>query len=277
MKHKNLWMTSMLLVSFAGCAAKKVVTTETIIGTVPPEETPENEAPEKMEAPKALNWNYTDAGPATWSSIDADYVMCNKGLEQSPVDLKWSKPLASREISFFYIPGVFQIESYAQKLQLTFAKGNYAVIDGKKWKLVAMQLHTPAEHTFSKKKFPLEIDLIHYNEEQTRLGVIAVVFQVGKPNPGFETFLKHIPAKKPDRVLVEDNPLNPSLFLPLANTHYAYNGSMTTPPCTEGVAWTVLNTPVEISAEQLETIKKNLDPNSRPAQPWNHRKPINYK
>lgn len=276
----------MVVFSLAGCSSKKIVSTpsaenptnakfESLIAPVRQAQK-EAEQKEQNEPPRVLAWNYADIGPAQWGDSNPDFVMCSKGLEQSPVVLKWSKPMVSRSISFFYNPGVFQIESHPQQLQLTFAKGNYAMIDGKRWNLVGLQVHHPAEHQFSKKKFPLEIQLIHYDEEQSRLGIVAVLFKIGKPNVGIETILKHIPAIKPSKVFVDNDPLNPSLFLPLVNTHYAYNGSLTIPPCTEGVAWTVLNTPIEVSAEQLVQLQKAMVPNSRPVQPLNHRKSVNY-
>ncbi|HVJ65898.1 MAG TPA: carbonic anhydrase family protein [Bdellovibrionota bacterium] len=226
---------------------------------------------------KAMAWNYADAGPAKWAALNESFVLCGKGLEQSPVNLKWTKPMVGRKLAFFYEPGVFQIEAHSQKLQVTFAKGNHTMIDGQRWNLVAMQLHTLAEHSFSKKTFPLEVQLVHYDEAQTKLGIIAVVFREGKANPGLETLLKHLPKAVPGREFVENEPINPSLFLPLVTTHYAYQGSITYPPCTEGVSWTVLNTPVEASKEQIAVLKKLAGRgNARPAQPLNHRKPVNY-
>lgn len=270
----------------AACASKKEEPKMTITEPLTPKETAllapireaqvEAEEKEKNEPPRILPWNYADIGPTQWSKVNPDYVLCEKGLEQSPIALRWSKPMVGRKLEFFYNPGVYQVEVHPQKLQLTFGKGNYSLVDGKKWHLVALQAHTPGEHSFGKKKFPLEVHLIHYDEEQTRLGVMAVMFKVGKPHPGLEALLKNLPAEKPGRAFVESEPLNPSLFLPLVTTHYAYQGSLTFPPCTEGVAWTVLNTPLEVSAEQLVRLQKVLGPNARPAQPWNHRKPVNY-
>jgi carbonic anhydrase len=185
--------------------------------------------------------------------------------------------MVGRKISFMYAPGVFQVEAQTQKLQVTFGKGNHTMIDDQRWNLVAMQLHTPAEHSFSKKTFPLEVQLVHYDDAQSKLGIVAVVFREGKPNQGLETLLKHLPKAVPGREFVENEPLNPSLFLPLVTTHYAYSGSITYPPCTEGVSWTVLNTPVDASKEQIAALKKLVGGgNARPAQPLNHRKPVNY-
>jgi carbonic anhydrase len=268
-------ITILVLLFAVGCSSKpsKSESHKVTIGTMD-EAQPAQETASKDEPPKAIAWNYTSK--SNWADLSQDYVLCGKGLEQSPVDLRWSKPIASREIAFYFVPGVFQVESHPQKLQLTFAKGSHTMIDGKKWNLVAMQVHTPSEHSFSKKKFPLEVHLVHYDEEESRLGIVAVLFKAGRPNIGIETLLKHLPEKRPGRIYVEDYPLNPSLFLPLTTTHYSYQGSLTYPPCTEGVAWNVLNTPVEISEEQLGRLRKALDPNARTQQQLNHRRPMNY-
>lgn len=274
----------LMAIFLASCSTKKTVDSNKVAGDLKAAELKEQiklsqqeaEQKAKEETPKLLPWNYTELGPSEWSKLSEDYVLCEKGLEQSPVNLKWSKPLVARNLEFFYQPGVFQVEAHKQKLQVTFEKGNYATVDGQKWNLVALQVHTPGEHVFTRKKFPLELHLIHYNEEQTKLGMIAVMFKLGKPSVGVATLLKHLPKKVPAKVFVESEPLNPSLFLPLVTTHYAYQGSLTTPPCTEGVAWTVLNTPVEVSVDQLVELQKVLKDNARPVQPLNHRKPVNY-
>ncbi len=223
-----------------------------------------------------VHWSYEgERGPASWGKIDKQFEQCLQGREQSPIDLRWRKPSKGRSISFHYNESPAKIVDNGHTVQVNFSPGSKVDIDGKFYDLVNFHFHSKSEHTLSGKQFPLEIHFVHRND-QNHLAVVGVFFKEGVNNPWIEKLWKDIPKTKGVETPTVHAKFNPHELIPKSTTHYHYMGSLTTPPCSEGVNWNVMNTPIEISKEQIEAFQRLYPANNRPIQKLNSRKPANY-
>jgi carbonic anhydrase len=222
------------------------------------------------------HWTYSgEQGPDHWADLNPSFSTCRSGHEQSPVNLAWRKPSKGRSLRFYYNETPAKIIDNGHTVQVNFSPGSKVDIDGKVFDLVQFHFHTQSEHTLSGKHFPLELHFVHKND-QGQLAVVGVLFQLGKENPWIEKLWKEIPRTKEVETQLKHAAFTPANLLPEKTTHYHYMGSLTTPPCTEGVNWNVLNTPLEISAEQWSAFKKLYSENNRPVQELKSRKPANF-
>jgi len=221
------------------------------------------------------HWSYAgESGPGHWSKLNADFHACSDGHQQSPVDLKWTKAKGSRILDFHYNAAPVTVVDNGHTIQVNIAPGSYAVIDGKRYELAQFHFHALSEHTFSGKHFPLEAHFVH-KDKNGKLAVVGVMFQSGKHNEELSKIFSHIP-KTPETEKKIDIAFNPAVLMPKTKTHYQYSGSLTTPPCSEGVNWTVLNSPMEISSEQIGVFNNYYSSNYRPIQTLHERKPANF-
>jgi carbonic anhydrase len=156
-------------------------------------------------------------------------------------------------------------------VKVVTAGKSYIEVDGKRFYLLQFHFHAPSEHTVNGKHYPFEAHFVHA-DQKGNLAVVAVLFKVGKKNPTLERILQYTPTEvgKKNYLTVK---VNPALLLPQEKDYYYYSGSLTTPPCSEGVRWFVMKTPMEMSKEQLQKFEEIFGvPNNRPVQPLNARK-----
>lgn len=222
------------------------------------------------------HWSYDgEAGPEHWGELSHDYAACKTGKMQSPIDLKWSKTKGQGKITFDYHAAPLAVIDNGHTIQVNFKPGSSATIRGKKFDLVQMHFHTASEHTISGKSFPMELHFVHKNKAG-KLAVVGVMFREGSPNAMVDAIWKNLPGEKGKEVTVSSVMVQPADFLPTKKSYYHYQGSLTTPPCSEGVNWNVLNTPVEMSADQIQKFREMYANNARPVQQLFGRKPANY-
>ncbi len=235
-------------------------------------------ATEDTEHPKSelhQVWGYSGViGPDVWSKLDPTFKTCSTGKRQSPIDLKWTKPKKG-SIETDYKSGPISLKDTGHTLQVNFKGGNTVNIRGETYELVHADFHSGSEHTISGNSLPMEAHLTHRNAKG-QLAVLGVIIIEGKANPAIEALWSRWPSAKGKDVEFADAAFNPQSLLPDIKTHYNYVGSLTTPPCTEGVNWNVFNTPIEISKAQLLAFRKYYPDNSRPVQELNGRKVTNY-
>jgi carbonic anhydrase len=225
---------------------------------------------------KKAHWAYEgEEGPSAWGKLEG-FELCEHGKEQSPIDLRWKKPSNKRKIEFHYASDANgKILDNGHTIQVNLDAGNYALIEGKRFELVQFHFHSHSEHALSKKFFPLEMHFVHKDSEG-KLAVVGVLFEEGKENSEIKKLWSELPSEKEKEVQIQHAKLNLNALLPTQLTHYHYQGSLTTPPCTEGVSWNVLNTPIKVSKEQLQNFTHLYSNNFRPLQNVNERKPANY-
>jgi len=270
---KNLIVLALSLTFIVGCANLKMQDRTPAFS--PKETTAQKIAPEGNGA----HWSYHgEHGPSHWGDLKEDYAMCKKGTQQSPINLKFRNPASDRTLKFDYRSGPLRVIDNGHTVQVNVDPGNSVVINGEKYELLQFHFHETSEHTISGKHYPMELHFVHKNEKG-KLAVVGVMLNENKdgyPHPEIANIWKNIPRTQNKEEKIPSVEINPLRLIPQRLTHYHYQGSLTTPPCSEGVNWNVLNTPIEVSTTQLSQFRKYYTHTNRPVQPWYNRSPANH-
>ncbi len=220
----------------------------------------------------APHWSYEGhTAPKHWADLEEKFVGCKLGHEQSPIDIQ-TKAAVKADLSPIkpaYVASAAELVNNGHTIQINLADGGFAALPSGEYKLLQFHFHTPSEEKINGKNFPLVAHLVHKSAEGN-LAVIAVLFKQGKENAALKDIFAALPATEGKEAL--KTPFDASSILPASLGFYAFKGSLTTPPCSEGVAWHVLKQPVEMSADQIAAFKKIFKMNARPVQPLNGRK-----
>jgi carbonic anhydrase len=227
--------------------------------------------PRKAAAPTASTagagnaWSYEGAaGPSAWASLRPEYALCAQGQRQSPIDLRGGLPVELEPLRFGYQASRFGVLDTGRTLQVNVAAGNHVELGGRRYELKRIQFHRPAEHRVDGRSFEMGAHLMH-EDAQGRELVVAVLFDPGPALPAVQTLWGHVPLEPHEEVAARVS-IDPAQLLPVDRRYFTYMGSLTTPPCREGVQWAVLRTPVTLSAEQIEVFARLYPLNARPLQ-----------
>lgn len=221
-------------------------------------------------AGETVHWTYEgEGGPQHWGELSEEFVMCGMGKNQSPIDLVADADAELPELVFEYDqPGTLLEINTGHAIQENVNPGNYLLVRGERFELKQFHFHSPSEHRVNGEVFPMEVHLVHQNQDG-EYAVVGLLFEEGESNE----LLDRLPSFRAERG--EDpyaDPVDYNLLIPNRRDYFLYNGSLTTPPCTEGVAWAVIKQPILASAEQIQHYRKLLGfDNSRPVQPLNAR------
>ncbi len=227
-------------------------------------------------APAALaegppHWTYEGPeGPEFWGTLSQDYALCSTGKQQSPVNIPASAAVNPADLKFDYKPSQLNILNNGHTIQAMMDPGSTLTVDGVAYKLVQFHFHNPSEHEANGKLDAMELHLVHQNA-QGGLAVVGVWIEPGAENKALAPVFSNLPKQVQDAKPVPGATVNAADFLPATQTYYRYDGSLTTPPCTQGVKWLMMSTPVTASAEQLAAYKTIMYPTNRPVQPLNGR------
>lgn len=236
-------------------------------------------------------WGYQGAkGPAYWGSLSPDYQLCTTGKEQSPINITNAVKSRINTLQINYQPAPLKtiddgytilnlnghqtLVNIGHTLQLNFDQNEAketVKFNGDEYYLIQLHFHTPSETLINGQKFPMEIHFVNQSRDGKIL-VLAVFVETGNDNTALQTILEHLP--KAQNLLYAPHDVNVSLLklLPENKTYYSFTGSLTTPPCTQGLQWVVLEHPIMATAEQIFAIKKAVgENNARPIQPTNKR------
>jgi carbonic anhydrase len=221
----------------------------------------------------ASKWGYTGTlGPDNWGNLDPAYTECSTGKKQSPIDLVGATPSALPEINFDYKPSAINLENNGHSIEWGYNPGSSIDIGGTQYELIQLHFHAPSEHEVNGEHFPMELHVVHKTPEG-KVAVIGVLIKEGAENPAYAKLWSILPANKGETQSA-DADLNGVDLLP-ANpqqaSRYSYEGSLTTPPCTEGVQWNVFEQPIELSQAQIEQFTSIYSNNNRPVFPLNDR------
>jgi carbonic anhydrase len=209
-------------------------------------------------------WGYEGAtGPDKWGSLSHDYEACATGLQQSPIDIPSSAPVNASPIVIKYSPTVLNMINNGHTVQANVDPGSYIMLDGIRYDLLQFHLHDKSEHTFDGKNTDLEIHFVHKNA-QGQLAVIGILIKRGAENAAYANIFKNLPAKENDTKKVDGVSLDLGALLPADHANYRYNGSLTTPPCSEGVKWVVMKNMIEVSDAQAKSFEALFKMNNRP-------------
>ena len=216
-------------------------------------------------------WGYeAENGPDVWARLSPEYRLCSAGIHQSPIDIVNPTPAELPLITFNYQPTSLNIRNTGNTIEVVYTEGSWLEVDGTKYHLLQFHFHAPSEHTVTGNLYDMEMHLVHKSEDGM-LAVIGVFIKSGSVNTAFNTFWQHLPALSGESTQVDGVVLNAFDLLPHTKHTYRYNGSLTTPPCSEDVKWFVLTTPIEMSRSQIAAFKAILSGNNRPVQPLNGR------
>lgn len=220
------------------------------------------------------HWDYMGIdGPAHWGMLDAGYMVCEKGREQSPIDVKTSQdPEAPSSLVFHYQSSPVHVVNNGHTVQVNYKAGSTVLYNGQEYELRQFHFHDPSEHHIDGKTYPMEMHLVHQSPSGHLL-VIGVLVQIGEENRILDEAGKWVEQKLGHRVPIEGEDIRSGLvlnvkdLLPKDTSHfYSYHGSLTTPPCSEGVQWIILKEHIEVSEQQVQRFVRTIGTNARPIQ-----------
>lgn len=205
-------------------------------------------------------------GPSHWGELSPAWEACANGSEQSPVDLAHRRiPVrTAARLELFYGETEGEIFDNGHTIEVETEGDNTLTLDGEEFKLVQFHFHTPSEHVVDGRGYDMELHLVHRSDEG-RLAVLGVLLRRGASSGALAPIFAQLPSEVgPHTPLAE--PFDPREFLPERLRHFRYAGSLTTPPCSEGVRWMVLSEPMTISDEDMARFNDIVRFNARPAQ-----------
>ena len=219
----------------------------------------------------APHWVYKGhhGDPAHWAELDPAFEACAKGQTQSPIDIRKAVKTDLPALTFAYTSAVPTLVNNGHTIQVNLSPGQSLKIGDQAYELLQFHFHTPSEETVAGKHAAMVAHFVHRNAAG-ELGVVGVLLAQGKKNAAFEGIFAHLP-RPGEKITVDDLTLDLAALLPADKHYYAYEGSLTTPPCSQGVNWMVLKTPVQIGADQIKAFRRLFNANARPIQPLNGR------
>jgi carbonic anhydrase len=225
-----------------------------------------------QEVKHEIHWAYQGEGaPANWGKLKPEFALCGTGMSQSPIDLSKTYKTKLDAIGFAYKETPLKIVNNGHAVQVNYEPGSSVMIDGQKYELLQFHFHAPSEHTVKDAFYDMEMHLVHKSDKDD-LAVVGVFLKKGNPNKIIQALWDNLPTEIDKENVVEGLSVNASGLLPKDTKYYHYYGSLTTPPCTEGVNWSMLTTPIEVSEEQIQKFKTLMGfDNNRPVLPLNKR------
>ena len=217
------------------------------------------------EAGHATHWSYEgSAGPEGWGQMKPEFAKCSSGSRQSPIDIRDGIKVSLDAVQFDYKPSAFRVVDNGHTVQVNVGAGNSIEVMGRRYELLQFHFHRPSEERVNGKQFDMVVHLVHKDLEG-RLAVVAVLLERGSALPIVQSVWNNLPLEKGDEVAAK-LPLDMSALLPGERSYFTYMGSLTTPPCSEGVLWMVMKNPVQVSAEQIGIFGRLYPMNARPIQ-----------
>jgi carbonic anhydrase len=217
------------------------------------------------------HWGYEGhSGPEHWASLSKEFSTCGSGQRQSPIDINGGMSAGLTPIQFDYRPAQLDILNNGHTIQVNRGEGSSITVDGERFDLLQFHFHTPSENTVGGKPYDMEMHLVH-KSAKGELAVVGVFLKAGAENAVLGKAWAHMPGHAGVKEQVAAVSINPAELLPADRSYSRFNGSLTTPPCSEGVNWLVMKTPVEVSTAQVKQFAKVVGHNARPVQPLNKR------
>lgn len=261
-----------LVVVISSCSTKPNEATEQVASdSIPP----------ASASARPVHWGYNgESGPANWAMLAPVYALCGEGKSQSPINIVKSDAKAGASWKFDYKTTSLRIAhnehmddiiDNGHTIQVTVDEGSTFTFGDKSFDLKQFHFHTPSEHTIDGQHAPMEMHMVHQSTDGS-LAVVAILFKEGKKsNENFAKIIANLPNAKGENKHITDVNLELKVHMPADNYAYHYIGSLTTPPCSEGVQWMVLRDPLELTADQIAEFSKRIGPNNRPTQLINER------
>jgi carbonic anhydrase len=212
-------------------------------------------------------WDYGEAlGPSHWGDLANEFKTCKTGHRQSPIDIRDAKKIELPQIRFEYRLSPLNIVDNGHTIMVNYANGSFMSVGKKKYALKQFHFHKPSEEKIDGRSFGMSVHLVH-SDRNGKLAVVAVLIQQEQDNSFVRELWKHLPKTKDREEQLQNVQINVSSILPSDRSYYTFSGSLTTPPCSEDVAWFVLKHPVTFSADEIERFSQRYPNNARPTQP----------
>ncbi len=213
-----------------------------------------------------IHWDYDGAGaPDNWAKLDPQNKACAIGQRQSPIDIKDSIKVDLEPIKFNYRPSNFRVVDNGHTIQVAVGDSSIT-LTGKTYELVQFHFHRPSEEKVNGQRFDMVAHLVH-KADDGQLAVVAVLMERGNEHPFIQSVWNYMPLEKNAAVEPPNVVINLADLLPTGQSYYTYMGSLTTPPCSEGVLWLVMKQPVQVSTDQINIFSRLYRNNARPIQP----------
>jgi carbonic anhydrase len=225
----------------------------------------EKEKKAETNEQNAQHWSYDgEEGPAHWGKLSSAWAQCESGKRQSPIDIQNGIKVDLEPIKFEYQPVHYKVTNNDHTIQVDLEPGNRITLTGHSYELLQFHFHRPSEERVNGKGYPMVVHLVH-KDEGGKLAVVALLIDEGVANSLIQNVWNNLPLEKSDPV-VPVSLLDVTQLLPLSREYYTYMGSLTTPPCSEGVLWMVMKQPIKMSASQIAIFARLYPMNARPIQ-----------
>lgn len=224
-----------------------------------------------VRAAETGHWGYTGhEGPEHWGELSPANEACTLGKFQSPVNLQGFSKAVHPELKVAYAPGGHQVVNNGHTIQVNYAAGSAISVAGRVYELKQFHFHSPSENTIEGHAYPMEAHFVHADADG-HLAVVALLYRAGKHNAELEKAWKHMPGSAGESHALPAQ-VDANALLPRNRSYYRFDGSLTTPPCTEGVQWFVMAHADTASPEQFDQFTHTMHhTNNRPVQPLNSR------
>jgi carbonic anhydrase len=210
-------------------------------------------------------WNYEgELGPSHWGKINVDWAKCGAGNRQSPIDLRDGIKVNLEQIAFDYHPSSFNEVNNGHTIQVTVGGGNFITVGNQTYELQQFHFHRPSEERINGKGTEMVMHLVHRSAEG-KVAIVAVLLERGAPHSLMQTVWDNLPLEKQE-VVAPSIVIDPKDALPDRREYFTYMGSLSEPPCTEGVLWLVFKQPRQASPAQMALFSRLYPLNARPVQ-----------
>ncbi|WP_394889823.1 carbonic anhydrase [Mesorhizobium sp. AaZ16] len=221
-------------------------------------------------ADEGVHWAYEGQdGPEHWGALDGANAACSAGSQQSPLNLTGAIKADIPQIGIDWKVGGGTVINNGHTIQINLPEGSTLTRGGKTYDLLQFHFHSPSEHLVEGKTFPLEVHFVHKNRESGALGVLGVFLTPGAKNETFASLAAVFPAQTGGKASVKD--VEPNGLLPASLSYWSYEGSLTTPPCSEIVDWMVVREPLQVDASDIDKFTALYPMNARPVLAPNRR------
>ncbi len=225
-----------------------------------------SDAEKKSDTSSAVKWQYAgEQGPMHWAQLAPAFASCGNGQQQSPIAIEHTIPAALKPLKHLQKFPLKSIRNDGHGLQLDAGSGNMLVLDQQPYQMKQIALHFPAEHRIRQKQYAGELQMLHEDKQGHRV-ILAIMIDTGQPHLTLEKLLGQLPkaGEAPKALALR---ITPAELMPDKSAYYRYSGSLTTPPCSEGVQWVIMKTPIQASAAQLSSLQQASGiQNQRPLQ-----------
>ena len=220
-----------------------------------------------QQPPPAHNWDYGNLhGPSHWGELSPEFASCSHGHHQSPIDIRKPKKADLPPLQFDYNSIPLDIIDNGHTIMINYAPGSFLSVGGDRYELKQFHFHRPSEEKIDGRNFAMSVHLVHA-DQQGKLAVVAVLLQHGEDNPLVHEIWNELPREKNKEEHLDNIKIDLDGLLPADHGYYTFDGSLTTPPCTESVTWFVLKHPVTVTAAEIDQFSKLYRDDARPTQP----------